>query len=195
MVWFDTDAQQHAAALTRAGHAVRALHAAASALLVLGALAHLGLRIRRASTARGMRTGALAFLAIAVAAASGAMIAQTAAAEEVLRMAGLSRLGSRATLLAAVLHIAYASLAAVLAVYFHVARWGLGALGTLTHRVLAVAAAAILALAWGASQPGSTASWSSVTSLVTPPVTVLWAWPLLVGVAAYAAARWLAARP
>lgn len=196
MLWFDTDADAHADALGLAGMALRALHAASTMLLVAGTVWHLLARItaRRASRF-GIRSGALALGAVAVAALSGAMVAQTAAAARLLRWSGLDRLPD-AVLWLAVGHIAYATILVLLAVYLHIARWGWRyVFGRIGQAVASLAAVASVALLAGTSAPGSDSVWGGSTWPVAPPVPWLWSWSLVLALGLWLAAGRLASQP
>jgi len=190
-LWFDGDAERHAASLPAVGLAVRALHAAASSVLVVGVAVHLALRVAgRAASWRGVRTGALAYLAVAVAAVTGAMAAQTGASESILGQVGLA--GAPAVWLV-IVHVAYASLVVLVTLYLHVARWGRRLLDA-TQATWAVLAAGALAMALGGTAPGSSGAWAGSTWIAVPPVPVLWLWTAALAVATWALSRRAAVR-
>lgn len=211
MVVFDTDPARHASALAAWrpwGHILRATHAASSSLLVVGVLGHLSLRLRplwqrpgargeddrvrgtgsvpRARPSRaGVKSGALAMASVALAAITGAMITQTAAAERLLAWGGLAGV-ARITLWVAVVHIAYATILVLMTVYFHIARWGWGyVFASWSQATSATAGTALLALLLGSTVPGSDAVWEGSTWLAVPPVPVLWGWTVIASVAVW----------
>lgn len=198
MLWFDADPARHAARLPAVGASLRALHAAASTLLVFGAALHLVLRLwgrARAATWKGVRTGGIAMLSVAVAAITGALVAQDGNAARLLDLTGLARHGQDGVLVAAVVHIAYASILVLLTAYLHVARWGWAyLLARRVHAVLALGAAGLLALALGAALPGDGERWQGSTWLAVPAVPGLWAWSAALALLTYLFSRRLARR-
>lgn len=191
LLWFDVDAAAHREGLPLVGVWLRALHGAAAALLVIGTLGHVGWRLRvgRASSG-GIRSGSLALLATGVAAVTGALIAQTEAAHRLAGWTGLASLASMRTVVlwSAVLHVTYAAVMVLVAVYFHVARWGWRyVMGQRAHGVVSVALLVAVALALGASLPGDGSVWTGATWLAVPPLPWLWAWTLVL-----AAGLWFA---
>ncbi len=195
--WFDADATAHAAALPAVGAVLRGLHAASSVLLVLGTVAHMGLRVWSGlATWKGVRTGALALLSVSLAVVTGAFAAQTALADTLVGFTNLERWGDRVTIdtWMALGHMLYASLLVVLTVYFHVSRWGWWRLlGSRQQGMVAVLASAVLVLIFGTSVPGG-GTFDGATFLVVPPVAGLWAWTALLGLVAYLTSGWLGKR-
>jgi 1,4-dihydroxy-2-naphthoate octaprenyltransferase len=183
LFWFDADAVRHAARLPHpVGTWLRAFHAAATALLVLGVTAHALARWADVKAARrGLHTGAAALVTIGFAVATGAMAAQTTAGGRILLSVGLP---DRAVLWAAVAHVAYATILVLLTVYLHLAKWGVRRLmGGPVHAAVALLGTVAVAVALGTTRPGADAVWRGATWIAAPPVAVLWAWTLLVGAA------------
>lgn len=184
MLRFDADPQQHQQALRHGWAWLRHLHGAASLALVVGTLLHVASRWWR-GTRRGIQTGSYALVAVWFAVITGALAAQTTAADSIAASLGWSRAPAMA---AAVVHIVYATLLVLVTLYFHIARWGWGhVFGRPAQSLLAVVVAAAVAWLLPVALPGSEGTTGS-TWLLAPPK--MWTW--LLGVSA---GLWLAAPP
>ncbi len=181
-VWFDADATRAVSLVERW---LRGAHAVSTALLVLGTVLHLVMRLRGRVEPRVVRWGGLSLAFVGLAAATGALVDQTGHGARAWARLGLD-VGAVSAV--AVVHVAFASVLVALGVYVHVARksrvrifggWQSAAISL----VLVVLGVALLP----GVAPGA-GSGHIATVAVAPGG---FAWPVLVGLVVAVGARWL----
>jgi len=185
LVGYDEDAERHADSLGWIGTAARTVHATTTAWLVVGALVHVGVRLRRSATVAGLRTGAVLWAALGLALVSGWAISQTWVQDKILATLRVS------PAVVGVVHVAYTSILVTIALALHITRWGwrriLAPGRPLAGASLLVAAGALLPVA----PPGDRTPWHGVTAWTAVPVAGGWAWPLvLAALLGWAALAW-----
>lgn len=184
LLWYREDAGEHARILGSAGAVLRSLHAVGTAWLVLGALAHVAVRLRRRPTKQGLWTGTALWLALGIALLSGWLMSQTWVQARIQTLLPVS------ITVAGVLHVAYASILVLVALGLHVTRWGwrrvLSPGRPLAGSLLLLLAAVVVPVAL----PGDLTAWRGVTAWLAVPVGGGWLWPFVLaaglGVAAMA---------
>lgn len=182
MILFDADAGAHA---RRLGPWVwlRHLHAASTLALMAGVVWHLLARWR--GSLAGTRSGAWLLASVGLATLTGALAAQTGDADRLAQIIGMPR---APTVLAAVGHIAYATILVLLTLYLHVARWGWRRVfGDWRHLGLALLPTLAIALLLPVDPPGGDGG--GTTAWLAPPWPALAAWPILLALGAWGARR------
>lgn len=185
MLWYREDVADHAARLGAVGQAMRALHAVGTAWLVLGALAHVAMRLRRRPTVKGLWTGALLWAGLGVALLSGWLMTQTWVQARIQATLPVSITA------AGVVHVAYASVLVAVGLGLHISRWGWRRILAPGRPLAGSLALLLTAAALPVALPGDGTPWAGVTAWLAVPVGGAWAWPFVLGAGLAAAAWWV----